>query len=76
MTRNIVADYELRDLIERVGFAYDDLADLDGDVRVWDFRDLHTHQRYLRVLDFATSALREATDYLVRLRAETNARED
>jgi hypothetical protein len=75
MTRNIIADRELRDLIERVGFACD-LADLDGDVSVADFRDLGTHQRILRVLDCATIALRDATDYLARLRAVTNARED
>jgi hypothetical protein len=61
---DILRDRELRDLIDCVGFAYD-LLDLDGDVLVEDFSDLHTHQRILRVLDHAHVALRDAAVILV-----------
>jgi hypothetical protein len=77
MARNAktaVDDYRLRDLIERVEYAYDlvERVGLDGTVGgiltpALDGR-LATHQRLLRALDFAHGALRDAFGYLVDLR--------
>jgi hypothetical protein len=66
----ILADRELRDLIERVALAYD-LLDLDGDISVADFSNLEAHQRVLRMLDYATIALRDAVNYLAEIREKS-----